>query len=167
MSAATSGWSGDSSEIERGVFKSLRSNDCLKFRMIQLDRSQSTGYKLAEANLTLDRIYAGVAMQMQTRDGPFEGSCHCGNVRLAISHSPLHLIKCNCSICFRLGARWAHYDASMVKIEGHPRHTSAYVWGGKTLQTFRCNTCGCVTHWEALAPEAGAEVGINMNNFDQ
>ncbi|MFK3971330.1 hypothetical protein ACI2KS_11440 [Pseudomonas sp. NPDC087358] len=35
------------------------------------------------------------------------------------------------------------------------------------MQTFRCNTCGCVTHWEALAPEAGAEVGINMNNFDQ
>jgi hypothetical protein len=31
----------------------------------------------------------------------------------------------------------------------------------------RCNTCGCVTHWEALLPEAGAEVGVNMNNFDQ
>jgi hypothetical protein len=104
---------------------------------------------------------------MHNNDGPLEGSCHCGDVRLTVSHPPLHIINCNCSICLRLGARWAHYASAVVKIEGHPQHTSAYVWGAKTLKTMRCNTCGCVTHWEALRPEAGAEVGVNMNNFDQ
>lgn len=53
------------------------------------------------------------------------------------------------------------------KIEGHPENTSAYVWGKETLRTIRCTTCGCATHWEALTPQAGAEVGVNMNNFDQ
>jgi len=96
-----------------------------------------------------------------------EGSCHCGKVRIVLSQPPSHTIKCNCSICIRLGALWAHYEAAMVSIEGHPQNTSAYVWGRETLKTIRCKTCGCATHWEALTPQAGAEIGVNMNNFDQ
>jgi hypothetical protein len=88
-------------------------------------------------------------------------------VRIVVSQPPVHAIKCNCSICIRLGALWAHYEAAMVSIEGHPQNTSAYVWGRETLKTMRCKTCGCATHWEALTPEAGAEVGVNLNNFDQ
>lgn len=96
-----------------------------------------------------------------------EGSCHCGNVRIVIPHQPAHAIKCNCSICLRLGALWAQFDAGSVTFEGHPQHTSAYVWGKKTLKTFRCTHCGCVTHWEAITPGTGAGVGVNLNNFDQ
>lgn len=106
-------------------------------------------------------------MPAQTQTELLEGSCHCGAVRLVISQPPTHIIKCNCSICIRLGALWAHYESCEVKIEGHPENTSAYVWGKETLRTIRCTTCGCATHWEALTPQAGAEVGVNMNNFDQ
>jgi len=106
-------------------------------------------------------------MPIQTQSDLLKGSCHCGSVRLVISKPPVYGVKCNCSICIRLGALWAHYDAAMVSIEGHPQNTSAYVWGKETLRTIRCKTCGCATHWEALKPEAGAELGVNMNNFDQ
>lgn len=105
-------------------------------------------------------------MQVSTQSGRIEGSCHCTKVRLVLAHPPLHLIQCNCSICSRLGARWAHYPANAIIIEGHPEHTSAYVWGSATLKTLHCTTCGCVTHWEALSPQAGADFGVNMNNFD-
>lgn len=105
-------------------------------------------------------------MPVQTKNSLLEGSCHCGAVRLVIARPPTHLIKCNCSICIRLGALWAHYTSAMVNVEGHPQNTSAYIWGQGTLKTIRCRTCGCATHWEALKPEAGAEVGVNMNNFD-
>jgi hypothetical protein len=30
----------------------------------------------------------------------------------------------------------------------------------------RSITCGCATHWKALNPQAGTEVGVNMNDFD-
>lgn len=106
-------------------------------------------------------------MPSQNKGELMEGSCHCGSVRLTVSQPPVYTIKCNCSICVRLGALWAHYNSAMVKIEGHPQNTSAYVWGKETLKTIRCSICGCATHWEALKPEAGAEVGVNMNNFDQ
>jgi hypothetical protein len=104
-------------------------------------------------------------MSIQTQSELLEGSCHCGDVRLVISKPPAYAIKCNCSICIRLGALWAHFAASMVRVEGHPQNTSAYTWGKETLRTIRCRTCGCATHWEALKPEAGAEVGVNINNF--
>jgi hypothetical protein len=106
-------------------------------------------------------------MSIKTGSKLLEGSCHCAGVRLVISEPPAYAIKCNCSICVRLGALWAHFESAMVKIDGHPQNTSAYVWGKDTLSTIRCRTCGCVTHWEALTPEAGAEVGVNLNNFDR
>jgi hypothetical protein len=106
-------------------------------------------------------------MAVQSNKALWEGSCHCGAVRLVVAQPPTHVIKCNCSICTRLGALWAHYTFAMVNVEGHPQNTSAYVWGNETLKTIRCRTCGCATHWEALKPQAGAEVGVNMNNFDQ
>lgn len=106
-------------------------------------------------------------MDMQSQHGRLEGSCHCGKVRLALAHPPVHAIKCNCSICIRLGALWAHYDAAKVDIVGHPENTTSYVWGKETLRTIRCSACGCVTHWEAILPEAGADIGVNINNFGQ
>ncbi|MBC3957760.1 GFA family protein [Pseudomonas sp. DOAB1067] len=106
-------------------------------------------------------------MQTNAKDGLLAGSCHCGNVRVLIPHLPAHAIKCNCSICLRLGAVWAQYEAGAVTFEGHPQNTSSYVWGQKTLRTIRCKNCGCVTHWEAILPEPGVGVGVNINNFDR
>ncbi|MFZ6847869.1 GFA family protein [Undibacterium sp. RuRC25W] len=95
-----------------------------------------------------------------------EGSCHCGAVRLMLPSIPETAIACNCSLCRRLGALWARYPFGSVRIEGHPEHTSNYVWGDKTLKTIRCNYCGCVTHWEPIDGELGTSHGINLRNFD-
>lgn len=95
-----------------------------------------------------------------------QGRCHCGAVRLTLPAAPDKATQCNCSLCRRLGGLWAYYEFGSVTVEGHPEHTTDYVWGDKTLRTVRCAHCGCVTHWEPLAPEAGARHGVNLNNFD-
>lgn len=95
-----------------------------------------------------------------------QGTCHCGAVCLTLPSMPDMAIRCNCSLCRRLGGLWSYFPFGDVKIEGHPAHTIDYVWGDKTLRTFRCKTCGCVTHWEPVDGKAGARHGVNLNNFD-
>lgn len=94
------------------------------------------------------------------------GTCHCGNIRLEVVDPPTTLVNCNCSICRRYGALWAFYSKTGVRISGHPESTTGYVWGARSIETFRCTDCGCVTHWEPLAPDAGDKFGVNIRNFD-
>ena len=93
-------------------------------------------------------------------------SCHCGLVGIEVPAGPEWLINCNCSICRRNGALWAFYPRDDVRLTGHPEHTTGYVWGARSIETFRCRRCGCVTHWEPLTPEAGTRLGVNLRNFD-
>lgn len=95
-----------------------------------------------------------------------QGACHCGAVRLTLPAQPDKATDCNCSICRRLGGRWAYFEFGTVVIEGHPQNTESYVWGDRTLRTVRCRTCGVATHWEPLDPVPGARHGVNLRNFD-
>ena len=94
------------------------------------------------------------------------GACHCGNVRIEVPARPAALINCNCSICRRNGALWAFYPREDVRMSGHPEHTTGYAWGARSIETFRCTGCGCVTHWQPLTAEAGTKFGVNIRNFD-
>lgn len=78
-----------------------------------------------------------------------EATCHCGAVRLSAKTEPVEVTECNCSICSRLGARWAYYSPSEVTL---PRagSTQPYVWGDRMLAFHRCKACGVVTHWQSL-----------------
>ncbi len=93
------------------------------------------------------------------------GSCHCGAVNLTLPSMPETAIKCNCSLCRRLGGLWSYYPFGSVIISGHPEHTTEYIWGDKTLRTIHCKICGCATHWEPINGEHGARHGVNLNNF--
>ena len=94
------------------------------------------------------------------------GACHCGKVRIEVPDRPETLILCNCSICRRYGALWAFYGQADMRLDGHPEHTTGYVWGEKTINTFHCRHCGCVTHWEPLAHKDVPKFSVNMRNFD-
>ncbi len=95
-----------------------------------------------------------------------EGSCHCGAVRMTLPFTPEVATACNCSRCRRIGGPWVYFEFGTVKFVGHPEATTAYVWGDRTLRSFHCKTCGCVTHWEPLPPAFGARHGVNLANFD-
>lgn len=95
-----------------------------------------------------------------------QGSCHCGAVRLTLPSTPESATLCNCSICRRGGGPWVYFEFGSVKIEGHPEHTSEYVWGDKSLRRIFCKHCGCVTHWEPIDPQPGAKHGVHLGCFD-
>lgn len=93
-------------------------------------------------------------------------ACHCGAVSIEIPRIPESLTSCDCSICRRYGTLWAYFGRSEVRIIAAAGSTSAYAWGRKSIQFVRCNTCGCVTHWEPVVPERGDRMGINARNFE-
>ena len=93
-------------------------------------------------------------------------TCHCGAVRIELARKPRRLTNCNCSICRRYGTLWAYYKANDVRVLAEPGATASYCWGDKSLRFVRCNTCGCVTHWEPLQPNASSRVGVNARNFE-
>jgi len=75
-----------------------------------------------------------------------EAACHCGAVRIR-APVPAQISECNCSICRKLGSRWAYYSPAEVSIAGS---TAPYIHGDRTLATHHCPTCGCTTHWLGL-----------------
>jgi hypothetical protein len=93
-------------------------------------------------------------------------SCHCGAVKIDVPRSPRSLTNCDCSICRRYGTLWAYYKKTEVTVTAEAGATSRYAWGRKTLNFVRCNTCGCVTHWEPAVPERGLRMGVNARNFE-
>jgi hypothetical protein len=95
-----------------------------------------------------------------------EASCHCGAVRLEIAQAPSQITDCNCSICRRLGARWAYYPPSEVMIITAPGATGAYAWGDRQIAFHHCVTCGCPTHWLGLNSARYDRMGVNARLFD-
>ena len=55
-----------------------------------------------------------------------EAACHCGAVRLSVPSAPDTVTECNCSICRRLGARWAARAGGQTQHgragQGEPTH---------------------------------------------
>ena len=92
-----------------------------------------------------------------------ETSCHCGAVRLHVSHAPDSLTDCNCSICRRYGALWAYYSPKDVQVGTAP--TDIYMWGERTIEFHRCRNCGNVSHW-LPADRTVDRMGINARLMD-
>lgn len=96
-----------------------------------------------------------------------QGSCHCGAVRFEAAYKPAELRDCNCSLCRRLGARWAYYKLDEVTLTGA---TETYIQGDRTLATHRCAQCGCVMYWLPLPTPEDAEpydrMGVNARMCD-
>ena len=78
-----------------------------------------------------------------------EAACHCGAVRLTAPAAPVEVTECNCSLCRRLGARWAYYSPTEVTLP-KAGATQPYVWGDRMLAFHRCKSCGVTTHWQSL-----------------
>ena len=91
-----------------------------------------------------------------------QGSCHCGAVELTLAAAPTELSECNCSLCRRVGGLWHYCLRDEASVVGP---CDGYVQGDRTMTTWRCKACGCVTHWTALDPDY-ARMGINIRMFD-
>ncbi|ORY63161.1 glutathione-dependent formaldehyde-activating enzyme [Pseudomassariella vexata] len=81
----------------------------------------------------------------------YNGSCHCGVVKLALKTKPLdkdfdaNIAECNCSICGRLGCIWIYPNADQVVFEGDENLTIYKMGLGMYGKSF-CKICGVPIH---------------------
>ncbi|MFO1046998.1 MAG: GFA family protein [Geminicoccaceae bacterium] len=91
-----------------------------------------------------------------------EGSCLCGRVCWRFDAVPDGATACNCTACRRYGALWIYgHEGEDVRVVGG---TTAYQRQQHSSLTFHfCPTCGCVTHWRGLRPEADGRRRMAVN----
>lgn len=109
-------------------------------------------------------------MSSADKDAQCEASCHCGAVKITLPELPKFLNECRCSLCFKYGVLWAYPPRNKVTITNANTASSGvnadyYCWGDRNTNFYRCNTCGCVTHWlsrQRLEDEASPGLmGVN------
>jgi len=91
----------------------------------------------------------------------YKGQCHCGTIQFTTDVAPAQLVDCNCSLCRRLGALWAHVPVDSVSIDAPDNASTSYAQGDKTLAVQTCKQCGCTTHYETLQ-ENGDVMALNF-----
>lgn len=91
-----------------------------------------------------------------------EGACLCGKVRWRFDSEPEGATACNCTACRRYGVLWIYgYEGEDAHVVGA---TTAYTRGaGGALAFHFCPSCGCVTHWRGLQPEADGRRRLAVN----
>ena len=91
----------------------------------------------------------------------FEGQCYCGRIQFTVTTEPAQLVDCNCTLCRRLGALWAHVPVASVRIDTSNAANVSYAQGDRTLAVQSCSHCGCTTHYETLQDD-GEIMAVNF-----
>lgn len=94
------------------------------------------------------------------------GTCHCGAISFVLATQPEWMTECNCTLCRRIGALWAHAPTEQITITAPPGATLRYIQGTQTLAVHSCKTCGGTTHWENLNPSDDAVMAVNLRMAD-
>lgn len=115
--------------------------------------------------LTYKFIYPKIAQKSGIKM-TIKASCHCGKVKFELNDEPKWLTECNCSICSKIGALWAHSDIENITISMPEDGTIRYIWGDKGIAFHSCKNCGNSTHWENLGKGDDLHMAVNMRMLD-
>lgn len=91
-----------------------------------------------------------------------QASCHCGNVKIDAPNITAPVISCNCSVCGRYGALWAHLNPRYVNINCSQDQLGSYCWGDKTIDFHHCKNCGCLTHYTPTDKGNAEKMAVNF-----
>tara|TARA_B110000093_G_C12824625_1_gene348427 strand:+ start:90 stop:512 length:423 start_codon:yes stop_codon:yes gene_type:complete len=71
------------------------------------------------------------------------GDCHCGNVRFEFDSEPdVHVHRCNCSICDRVGFLHLIIPRSAFKLITSWDELTTYTFNTGVAEHYSCKTCG-------------------------
>ncbi|HEY1077112.1 MAG TPA: GFA family protein [Fontimonas sp.] len=105
---------------------------------------------------------------MGTRESRnYEGSCHCGAVRFAITTDFPELTTCDCSICRRKNALMVKVHESAFRLLSGADALGEYRFHTQTARHYFCKICGIYPfHRKRVTPD---HYGINvfcLEDFD-
>lgn len=93
-------------------------------------------------------------------------ACHCGQIRIEITKQAEFINECNCTLCTKVGARWAYFHPSEVSVEGPARGYCREDKVDPAAEIRFCAKCGATTHFTLTASAASkfgnGVLGVNM-----
>ena len=92
----------------------------------------------------------------------YTGSCHCGAIAYTVEVDTAQALKCNCSICTKLGAVWAFAPKRKFKLAKGADKQGDYLFNKKRLHHRFCTACGIESYAEGTGPDGSPTVGINL-----
>ena len=78
----------------------------------------------------------------------YSGSCHCGAVAFTVEVDPSTALKCNCSICTKLGAVWAFAPKAKFALTSGEFEQGDYQFNKMKLHHHFCSECGIESYAE-------------------
>ena len=95
------------------------------------------------------------------------GSCHCGGIRFTVTHDPVELTTCDCSLCVKKNALMAKVpEAALDVIQGSDLLT-LYEWNSRRAKHYFCKRCGIyVFHRKRAAPDHFGVNAFCLDGFD-
>ena len=96
----------------------------------------------------------------------YSGSCHCGAVAFDVDLDVSGALKCNCSICSKLGAVWAFAPRASFKLKAGEGALGDYQFGKKNLHHRHCTACGVETFAEGAMPDGTPTIGVTLRCID-
>ncbi|MBM7034898.1 GFA family protein [Vibrio ulleungensis] len=95
-----------------------------------------------------------------------QASCHCGNVQIVLPKLTDTATECNCSICFRYGARWGYFTEKDLTISVGSMGVQSYTHGDRMIAFVHCRQCGCLTHYTSVNTGPDSRVAVNYRMID-
>lgn len=91
----------------------------------------------------------------------YEGSCHCGAIRFAVTTGFPELTTCDCSICRRRNALMVKVHESMFELLSGKESLTEYQFHTRTARHYFCSKCGIYPfHRKRVTPDY---YGINVH----
>ena len=92
------------------------------------------------------------------------GSCHCGGIRFTVTHDPVELTTCDCSLCVKRNALMVKVPEEALRVEQGQELLTLYEWNSKLAKHYFCSRCGIyVFHRKRAAPD---HLGVNIFCLD-
>jgi hypothetical protein len=92
------------------------------------------------------------------------GSCHCGGIRFTVTHDPVELTTCDCSLCAKRNALMVKVPEAALRIEQGQDLLALYEWNSRIAKHHFCSRCGIyVFHRKRAAPD---HFGVNIFCLD-
>ena len=93
-------------------------------------------------------------------------SCHCGAVRVEISHLPEYINLCDCTLCAKSGGAWGYFKSAEVKVTGLTNGYRRTDYKKPAVEIQFCLDCGATTHWVLTELHEDDQLGVNMRLFE-
>jgi hypothetical protein len=96
----------------------------------------------------------------------YTGSCHCGNVKFAITADLEKAYACNCSICGRAGYLLTFVPDGELEVISGEDATTDYQFGKKRVHHPFCSTCGIRAFGWGNNKEGQKTYSVNVRCLD-